>query len=94
MFSHHAIFGTGLQQAVTAPRWLLGRSWGQSSDTLKLEDRFGPEIIADLRRRGHQVEVYPAFSEVTGHSGAIRRHADGVLEAASDPCGDGCAAGI
>jgi gamma-glutamyltranspeptidase/glutathione hydrolase len=94
VFSRHALFGQSLQQAVTAPRWLLGRTWGQSSDTLKLEDRFGTEIIEDLQARGHEVEIYPAFSETMGHAGAILRRADGVLEGAADPRSNGAAAGF
>jgi gamma-glutamyltranspeptidase len=94
LFSRHVVFGQGIQQAITAPRWLLGRTWGQSSDTLKLEDRFGDEIAADLAARGHEVELYPAFSETMGHAGAIRRRPDGVLEGGADPRGNGVAAGF
>ncbi len=94
VFTRHAVFGQSLQQAVSAPRWLLGRTWGQNSDTLKIEDRFGPEIIEDLKARGHDVELYPAFSETMGHAGAILRHSNGVLEGAADPRGNGGAFGF
>jgi gamma-glutamyltranspeptidase/glutathione hydrolase len=74
---------------VSAPRWLLGRTWGETSDTLKLESRFGPDVIADLRARGHAVEVLGPFDEIVGHAGAIVRNANGVLEGGSDPRSDG-----
>jgi gamma-glutamyltranspeptidase len=94
VFSRHVVFGQGVQQAVSAPRWLLGRTWGQSSDTLKLEARFSRAIIDDLAARGHEVELYPDFSETMGHAGAIRRRPDGVLEGGADPRSNGAAAGF
>jgi gamma-glutamyltranspeptidase/glutathione hydrolase len=32
--------GRPLQESISRPRWLLGRTWGQTSDSLKLEGRF------------------------------------------------------
>jgi hypothetical protein len=57
---------------------LLGRTWGQSSDSLKLEGRFAPACIARLRELGHDVEVLADFSEAMGHAGAIVRHPNGA----------------
>ena len=92
IFSRYALFGQGLQQAVTAPRWLLGRTWGEESSSLKLEDRFPDSVVAALREAGHVVEIVPAFSDLMGHAGALVRHPDGVLEGASDPRSDGAVA--
>lgn len=86
--------GLPLQQAITAPRWLLGRTWGQSSDTLKLEDRFKPATVDALRALGHDVELLSGFSETVGHAGAIVRHTNGMLEGAFDPRSNGSAAGF
>ena len=94
VFTRYAVFGQRMQQAISAPRWLLGRTWGQASDTLKLESRFDPALVAELRRRGHDVEVLQAFDETMGHAGGIARHADGTLEAGFDPRSDGAAAGF
>ncbi|MBO0903030.1 gamma-glutamyltransferase family protein [Jiella sonneratiae] len=91
IFSRYALYGQGLQQAVTAPRWLLGKTWGDATTTLKLEDRFDPALVAALRAAGHDTEIIPAFSDMAGHAGAVVRHADGSLEAASDPRADGAA---
>jgi gamma-glutamyltranspeptidase/glutathione hydrolase len=89
VFTRHVVFGQPLQAAVTAPRWLLGRTWGQTSDSLKVESRIPAEIVAQLRARGHEVEILKDFDETMGHAGAIVRHPDGVLEGAADPRSDG-----
>jgi gamma-glutamyltranspeptidase len=80
------------QEAVSAPRWLLGRTWGQTSDTLKLESRFPAEVVRQLKDCGHEVEVLQAWDETMGHAGAIVRHANGVLEGGADPRSDGAVA--
>jgi gamma-glutamyltranspeptidase/glutathione hydrolase len=92
VFSRVATFGMHPQAAISAPRWLLGRTWGQLSDTLKLESRFGKEVITELKRRGHEVELLGPFDETVGHAGAIVRHVDGVLEGGADPRSDGAVA--
>ena len=94
VFTRHVVFGQPLQQAVSAPRWLLGRTWGSASETLKLESRFAPALVEELRRRGHDLEMVGAYDEVMGHAGALLRHPDGALEGAADPRGDGVVAGF
>jgi gamma-glutamyltranspeptidase/glutathione hydrolase len=93
VFTRTMVFGWDPQAAIAAPRWLLGRTWGQVSETLKLESRFAPEVMEELRRRGHDVEVVGAFDEVVGHAGAIVRSRDGLLEGGFDPRSDGGVAG-
>ena len=93
VFSRAIWFKQPLQQAVSAPRWLLGRTWGQSSDSLKLENRIPNATVSDLKRRGHDIELLGAYDETTGHAGAIIRYGNGVLEGAADPRSDGCVAG-
>lgn len=92
VFTRYAIFDQALQQAVSAPRWLLGRTWGQTSDSLKMESRFGEPVLSDLKNRGHEIDVLPAYDSVFGHAGAIVRHPNGVLEGATDPRADGVVA--
>ena len=94
VFSRYAMFGQGLQAAVTAPRWLLGKTWGENSVTLKLESRFDPALVTRLRDAGHDVEVLAPFTGTMGHAGAIVRHKTGLLEGASDPRSDGAASGF
>lgn len=89
LYTRYAMYDQGLQEAITAPRWLLGRTWGQQSTTLKLESRFPTSLIDALAQAGHDVEVVDAFTDLMGHAGAVVSHPSGLLEGASDPRGDG-----
>lgn len=94
IFSRYRL-GSDLQAAVSAPRWLLGRTWGDLSTSLKLENRFSAQLIEELRQAGHRVEVLDeAFSDTMGHAGALLRHPNGVLEGAADPRSDGSVCGL
>jgi gamma-glutamyltranspeptidase/glutathione hydrolase len=93
VFSRIATFGWNPQAAIDAPRWLLGRTWGQSTDTLKLEARFSDQTFEALRRLGHDVERLKPYDETMGHAGAIVRLPNGMMQAGSDPRSDGAAAG-
>ncbi|KQI71816.1 gamma-glutamyltransferase [Loktanella sp. 5RATIMAR09] len=94
VFTRHVLFGQDLQAAVTAPRWLLGRTWGDATTSLKLEDRFDPDLVADLTAAGHEVEMIAPFSDLAGHAGAVVMHPSGLLECASDPRADGAAIAV
>ena len=94
LFSRHVLHGQELQQAVSAPRWLLGRTWGADAADLRIENRFEPAIITALRAAGHELEEIGPFDEVMGHAGALVHHPDGLIEGAADPRGDGTAAGF
>ncbi len=89
VYTRYAVYGRGLQSAVTAPRWLLGRTWGEESTTLKIESRFESSIIDALAAAGHDVEVVAPFSDLMGHAGAVVHHPGGLIEGASDPRSDG-----
>ncbi len=93
LFTRYILQNVPLQESISRPRWLLGRTWGQTSDSLKVEGRFAPQTLARLRELGHEVEVLADFSEAMGHAGAIVRHPDGLFEGASDPRSNGAAAG-
>jgi len=92
VYSRHVTYGQELQTAVTAPRWLLGRTWGAATMNLRIENRFPEEVITALRAAGHDLEVVGPFDEVMGHAGALLRHPSGVIEGAADPRGDGLVA--
>ncbi|QVK24855.1 gamma-glutamyltransferase [Shewanella dokdonensis] len=81
--------GMSPQDAIAAPRWLLGRTWGQTSDTLKLENRVAASTLEHLRALGHDLEIYPPYDDMMGHAGAIRRFSSGAVEAGYDPRSDG-----
>lgn len=93
VFLRAFVAGMPLRDAINAPRWLLGRAWGDHSTSLKVEDSFPPEVFQTLRRLGHDVASVPAPSSLMGHAGAVVLHADGLMEGAADERGDGCAAG-
>ncbi len=46
LFTRYALYGEDLQEAISAPRWLLGRTWGESRTALRLESRFPAELFA------------------------------------------------
>jgi gamma-glutamyltranspeptidase/glutathione hydrolase len=89
IFTRYARFGVDLQEAVSRPRWLLGRTWGEESTTLKIEDGFPPTLYEALAAAGHDVERVGPLTATMGHAGAIVRHPDGRLEGATDPRSDG-----
>lgn len=87
-------FGYDVQQAIEAPRWLMGRTWGTESRNLSLECRIPDEVVRELTLRGQPVQVVGAWSGTMGHAQAIRiDRATGFLEGGADPRGDGAALG-
>lgn len=93
LFTRYATYGQPLAHAISAPRWVLGRTWGDHSNNLKMESRFEPAWVEDLRARGHDIALLKEYDETVGHAGAIVRHPDGRIEGASDPRSDGAAVG-
>lgn len=91
IFSRYVQFGMPLQEAITHPRWLLGKTWGDDTTSLKLEANFDPALTEKLLTAGHQVEMISAFSSLVGHAGAVVQHPNGMTEAANDPRSDGVA---
>lgn len=87
-------FGLSPHDAVAAPRWLYGRSWGLPVNNLRIEGRFAPKVPTTLQHMGHDVEVLSGFSDLMGHAGAILCDQNtGLLFGATDPRSDGLAAG-
>ena len=87
--------GQGLADAIDAPRFLLGKTWGAESASLNLENRFDPSLVSALRRVGHAVDLSAqAYASSFGHAGALRRRPRGEVEAAHDPRSDGGAEGF
>ncbi len=77
--------GDGLQEAVDRPR--IHHQW--RPDRIDAEaGALSPEVRAELERRGHSIVARGEMGEVH----AVRRWADGVVEAAADPRGPGAAA--
>jgi oxamate amidohydrolase len=95
IFTRHVLYGAPLDRAIDAPRWLLGRTWGSTHTSLRVEARLDGNLIDRLMSAGHEViPLDEPYSDLMGHAGAALFHADGTLEAAHDPRADGGAAGI
>jgi gamma-glutamyltranspeptidase/glutathione hydrolase len=94
LFTRHVLYRQPLDQAIDAPRWLLGRTWGETHAKLRLEPRFDDALVEQLIAAGHDVElVNKPYSELLGHLGAVVLHPDGRAEGAHDPRAEGGAAG-
>ncbi len=89
VFTRYARLHLPLQQAITLPRWLLGRAWGDVSASLKTEADFPAAAIAALRQCGHDITLVPPLSLIMGHAGALALHPDGRMEGGFDPRSDG-----
>jgi gamma-glutamyltranspeptidase/glutathione hydrolase len=89
ILSRYAGYGQGIQQAINAPRWLLGRTWGSEVTNVRIENRFPVEVFDRLLSVGHELEVIGPYDDLMGHAGAIVLHPDGLIEGASDPRSDG-----
>jgi gamma-glutamyltranspeptidase/glutathione hydrolase len=87
-------FGFDVQEAIEAPRWLYGRTWGEASKSLRLEGRIPDTVANELVRRGHDVQMVTDWSQTMGHAQAIWiDYAHGVLHGGADPRGEGLAIG-
>ncbi|BAT59942.1 putative gamma-glutamyltransferase YwrD [Variibacter gotjawalensis] len=95
VFTRHVQFRQPLGEAIAAPRWLLGRTWGSTVTNLRLEARFPDRLVDALRSAGHDVDVLnEEYSDTMGHAGGVVLHPSGMLEGAHDPRADGGAAGV
>jgi gamma-glutamyltranspeptidase/glutathione hydrolase len=88
-------FGFDVQQAIEAPRWLMGRTWGTATRDLSLESRISDQVSRELTLRGHPVRMVSQWESTLGHAQAIRIDREtGFLEGGADPRGDGAALGF
>jgi gamma-glutamyltranspeptidase/glutathione hydrolase len=93
IFLRYALQNLDLQKAVNEPRWLLGRTWGDETTSLKIEGRFKKPTFDDLENLGHIIEKVGDFEEIMGHAGAVVNHPNGLIEGAFDVRSDGDAIG-
>ena len=81
LFSRYALFRKPLPEAVEAPRWLLGRTWGSPHTNLRMESRFDGNLIDRLLSAGHDVDVIPEslfrYDGTCRRRGAASRRHDG-----------------
>jgi gamma-glutamyltranspeptidase/glutathione hydrolase len=81
--------------ALAAPRFLLGKTFSDATDSLKLEEDVPGDVVAELRQRGHAISLLPAHNPLMGHPGAIAIDPlSGRMTGAHDPRSDGLATGL
>ena len=92
LFTRHVMFGMELGDAIDAPRWRFGRTWGETDTEVEVESRLDPDVVEALERAGHSVSLtaHP-YSDRMGHAGAIVRDLRGRVHGAADPRADGAA---
>ncbi|WP_413691490.1 gamma-glutamyltransferase family protein [Psychromonas sp. KJ10-2] len=89
LFSRYLYQGKSLSSAVAKPRWLLGRTWGDTTNNLRLENQLYKQYGATLKALGHDVTAVADNNELMGHAGAIMLDKHGKAQATSDPRSDG-----
>jgi gamma-glutamyltranspeptidase/glutathione hydrolase len=92
--------GMDIQEAIEAPRFVLGAEYGGSLDTLQLESRFPVETAQALRQAGYPAEFAPSLDGMPGWSagfgygqGIVVDPASGALFGGADPRWDAYAIG-
>ncbi len=93
IFYRYNVQNLNLQNAVNEPRWLLGKTWGDETTSLKIEERFSSDIFDKLKSMGHIVEKVGAYEEIMGHAGALVSYPNGLKEGGYDLRSDGTAIG-
>ena len=95
VFTRHVLYRQPLAEAIDRPRWLLGRTWGSTVTSLRMEQGFDGNLTDRMLAAGHDVDVIAErHSDTMGHAGAVILHPGGTLEGAHDPRADGGAAGV
>jgi len=89
LMAHVVDDGADPQVAIDAPRWRVEPASGQ----LLSERRFPPELLDDLRTRGHTVQTVRSLDSGMGHAHAILRTPGGYA-IATDPRAEGAALGL
>ncbi|MDL2409902.1 gamma-glutamyltransferase family protein [Rhizobium calliandrae] len=87
-------FGNQPAAALAGPRFLLGKTFSDDRNSLKLEADAGKDVFTELCARGHVLSSIEAQSPLAGQAGAIVIGEDGVATGAHDLRGDGLAIGI
>jgi len=87
------VYGMNPQQAVSEPRFVWGRTWGEETTELKLENRVPDEVSEALEEAGHDVCQVSSFDGVMGHAHVIAVDHQGLISGGTDPRCDGSAIG-
>jgi len=87
-----AAFGMSIPEAIEAPRLSSEHTPGffaphaSAPNRVRIEPRFGPKVLDELRRRGHELDIAPDWTE--GFVSCVAFDEDsGLIEAGCDPRG-------
>ncbi len=86
-------YGMDPQTAISAPRFVWGRTWGQQTQELKIEGRVGIDVLEQLSKAGHIVNKVEDFDGIMGHANAILVDDEGFVHGGVDPRSNGAAVG-
>jgi gamma-glutamyltranspeptidase / glutathione hydrolase len=91
-YLYRAVFGMTIQEAIEAPKLSTEHFPGFFAphegfpNQVRIEPRFGPKVLDELRRRGHRLDIAPDWSE--GFVSAVQFDEEtGLIEAGCDPRG-------
>ncbi|AIQ56880.1 gamma-glutamyltransferase [Paenibacillus borealis] len=86
-------YGMDPQKAVNEPRFVWGRTWGEPTQELKIENRVAGDVQAELAEAGHLVRAVGSYDGIMGHAHAISIDGNGYRSGGTDPRCDGAAIG-
>jgi gamma-glutamyltranspeptidase/glutathione hydrolase len=90
--SNFVDYGMNIQAAVEAPRFTIASTAEPIGCRLLIESRIKPEVVEDLRKKGHNIEVRGEYSSAMGRGQAVLHDSKtGTNYGASDPRADGSA---
>lgn len=88
------VFDLGMtpEEAITAPRWLVGGMALNAGRWIDVEARVPEAVRRAFVAAGYEVNILEGVDEGVGHAHLIVRRDDGTFDVASDPRADGEAA--
>src|SRR5262249_301512 len=85
-------YGMNIQGALEAPRFTIANTKEPIGCDLMIESRVKPEVVKQLRKKGHNLTVRGEYSNAMGRGQVVMHNsATGLNSAASDPRADGVA---
>ena len=90
--SNFVDYGMNIQAAVEAPRFTIAGTAEPIGCRLLIESRVKPDVVEELRKKGHNLVVRKEYSSAMGRGQVVLHNStNGVNFGASDPRADGSA---
>jgi gamma-glutamyltranspeptidase/glutathione hydrolase len=90
--SNFVDYGMNIQAALEAPRFTIAGSAEPIGCHLLIESRVKPEVVEQLRKKGHKLDVRQEYSTSMGRGQVVMHNTKtGLNSGASDPRADGVA---